>query len=236
MPSINLMNKKIQDKIQHLRKRQEEMEESIVDALQSQKVIFEACYQLIQSIYQLTQSIPEEEITISGKVVQLIAGDKETLKLNKTFGKIYNIPKIDLQKSQETMQTIAYKLLTLQNDEKLRGCKQNGVQKLKTIKLNKDEIITIKEVNAQVYNMAISNEGDVIISSKDCVLKQYTKDRNIKSYQSFSPLKTLGIHINKNNEIVVGLTESETFKDCDKTSELKVILLNQYEKERITDK
>lgn len=93
------MNKKIQDKIQHLRKRQEEMEESIVDTLQSQKVIFEACYQLIQSIYQLTQSIPEEEITISGKVVQLIAGDKETLKLNKTCGKIYNIPKIDLQKS-----------------------------------------------------------------------------------------------------------------------------------------
>lgn len=57
----------------------------------------------------------------------------------------------------------------------------------------------------------------------------YAKDGKIRRYLSLSPLKILGKHINNYNEILVGLTGSETFRERCTKSKRKVILLKQYE-------
>ncbi|CAC5411532.1 unnamed protein product [Mytilus coruscus] len=101
--------------------------------------------------------------------------------------------------------------------------------KLEAVKFEDDNIIIQKEVEVKVFDMAIQQNGDLIISSLENDLKLYNNG-DVKSFKSFSPLKTAGVHINKHNQILVGLFESPTPDNPSAkrvSKHTKVVVMNQ---------
>lgn len=211
---------KLQERLQELHKLQGEMQEYVNTALLSRNAmdIFETCNKLdtiIPSKYN------QEKPCVSVKFIP-----REILSMY--FGKIYHISDVEIMKSYDTNLTRIYKILTLQNGETLIGGRMNDIYKMQALHIEKDEAKILNQKQFYLSDMGLLKNGNVIISSMDSDISIYTRDGQIKSYQSFSPLKTLGIHVNKNNEILVGLTESIHFQWKNADKERKVICLNQY--------
>lgn len=60
----------------------------------------------------------------------------------------------------------------------------------------------------QVYDMAVTQNGDILVSKQESELKLLKAIETIETFHSFTPFKTFDIHVNKENEILVGLAIS----------------------------
>lgn len=70
-------------------------------------------------------------------------------------------------------------------------------------------------------------DGDLLISSMQQDLKLHTKDGKIKICKTFAPLYTLGVHVNKQNEIFVELSDSVDLLKPTEDSVRKVEQINK---------
>ncbi|CAC5358160.1 unnamed protein product [Mytilus coruscus] len=90
------------------------------------------------------------------------------------------------------------------------------------------EIFVEQELSkTKVFDMDIMPNGNILLSIQECELK-LLKGKEIidhASFHSFSPLKTFGIHVNKNNEIIVGISAGFPSED-QKTKRGKIVVLN----------
>lgn len=74
--------------------------------------------------------------------------------------------------------------------------------------------------------MVMMDDDDLVISTKNENLLFYTKDGTLKTFKSFSPLKTLEVLIKEQNKQFVGLIDSDDI-DSKPESVRKIIILNQ---------
>ncbi|VDI32841.1 tripartite motif-containing protein 2/3 [Mytilus galloprovincialis] len=65
-----------------------------------------------------------------------------------------------------------------------------------------------KEVNMKVYDMAKTMDGRILVSAEVFDLKIYSIDKKLVKFVSFAPLKTIGVHVTKDNKIIVGLIKN----------------------------
>ncbi|CAC5419069.1 unnamed protein product [Mytilus coruscus] len=90
------------------------------------------------------------------------------------------------------------------------------------------EIFVEQELSkTKVFDMDIMANGNILLSIQECELK-LLKGKEIidhASFHSFSPLKTFGIHVSKNNEIIVGISAGFPGED-QKTKRGKIVVLN----------
>jgi hypothetical protein len=93
-----------------------------------------------------------------------------------------------------------------------------------------DKIQTSKEIPAQIYDMTLTKNNDILISVSSDV-KLITQTGQIKPFISVSPLITTGIHVTHNNDIILGVMEEDTFKLTDKSCR-KIIVFGENKKEK----
>ena len=75
--------------------------------------------------------------------------------------------------------------------------------------------------------MARQQNGDLILSTRNHNLRQYTRNGKGNYFKSFSPFKTLGVHVSTNDQILVGLVESHGFTRPTRYSVRRVVVMNQ---------
>ncbi|CAC5358161.1 unnamed protein product [Mytilus coruscus] len=80
--------------------------------------------------------------------------------------------------------------------------------------------------NTRAYDMGKMQNGDIIISVQESQLKMYKEKDTIENFHSFYPLKTFGIHVNKDNEILVGISSGLPEKEEEIPKPGKIAVLN----------
>jgi hypothetical protein len=96
-----------------------------------------------------------------------------------------------------------------------------------------DKIQTIKDIPVQIYDMTLTKSNDILISSiNSSDVKLITQSGQVKPFLSVSPLKTTGIHVTHNNDIILGVMEDgDTYKLTDKSCR-KIIVFGENKKEK----
>ncbi|CAC5419067.1 TRIM66 [Mytilus coruscus] len=131
-----------------------------------------------------------------------------------------------LKKSYQTHLKGIQKVLLLDNNEALIWSENNE----DVIKVQFDNTIDIKVLkaipNTRAYDMGKIQNGDIIISVQESQLKMYREKDTIENFHSFYPLKTFGIHVNKYNEILVGISTGLPDKEEEIPKPGKIVVLN----------
>ncbi|CAC5364496.1 unnamed protein product [Mytilus coruscus] len=72
-----------------------------------------------------------------------------------------------------------------------------------------DTMKTVKDISVDVLDMSLTDNNDVLLSSYGStdVSLLSTKNGEIKSFLSMSPLYPLGIYVTKYNEVILGVKE-----------------------------
>ncbi|CAG2201039.1 unnamed protein product [Mytilus edulis] len=100
---------------------------------------------------------------------------------------------------------------------------------LQSIQFEKSEIKVEQEISkTKVFDMDIMPNGDILLSVEECELK-LLKENEIAEhapFHSFSPLKTFGVHINRENEIIVGISAGFPTEKDEVSKPGKIVVLN----------
>jgi hypothetical protein len=95
-----------------------------------------------------------------------------------------------------------------------------------------DNIKTIKEIHVNIYDMARTQSNDLLLSiNRNSKVKLLKKSGQMNLFLSLAPLITTGIHVNNNNDIILGVVEEYTYKPTD-TSCRKIIVFGENKKEK----
>lgn len=144
-------------------------------------------------------------------------------KVREIFGDIYKIPELKLVNTYQTELKCVGNIINRNKDEKIISSYVSD--KLQRVRFDNDTMTVIKEEDIKVFDMALMGNGDVVISVISELII-YTKEGTIQPYKSFKPLYTWGVHVNRHNEVLVGLIESDFFT-VTADSIRKVVVLNQ---------
>ncbi|CAC5419050.1 unnamed protein product [Mytilus coruscus] len=165
---------------------------------------------------------------------------KENLKIiSNLFGSLQNtklpkvLPQVNLNviKSYTTDQNMVLRVLIM--DDKKAWISNHLTSTLRKINID-DTIKTVKDISVEVCNMTLTVNNDVLLSLVDStgVSLLTTKSGEIKPILSVSSLLTLGIHVTKHNEIILGVTErGGTYNLTDKSCR-KVIIFEMGGKQK----
>ncbi|CAG2222102.1 unnamed protein product [Mytilus edulis] len=116
-------------------------------------------------------------------------------------------PGFKLVKTYETSLRGFTKILPLNNNQAIISCwKDEVLQKVSFGKHNMTVETNYPKI--KVDDIAVMKNGDILLSKQESELKLLCEKGAIESFHSFSPFKTFGIHVNNENDIVVGLASS----------------------------
>ncbi|CAG2201038.1 unnamed protein product [Mytilus edulis] len=121
----------------------------------------------------------------------------------------------------------AKKVLTLDNNQALIASEKDKI--VQKIQFDNEDIKVLKTLpETTVYDMAKLDNGDILISFQENQLNIFReKNETIELFYSFSPLlKTFGIHVNEENEILVGLSAGFPDEEDKITKPGKIAVLN----------
>lgn len=159
------------------------------------------------------------------KFIQGNISKKVSSQLTAELGSLLTVPDFELINTYQTELCHVENILHNANENYYISCWKD--EKLQEVRFQDGKIEIGKSNKIKVYNMARQQNGDLIISSGESDLKLFSNDGQSKTLKCFSPLKTLGIHVNKSNQIIVGLSESDYFTDPTKESVRKFVIINQ---------
>ncbi|XP_063412564.1 tripartite motif-containing protein 54-like [Mytilus trossulus] len=218
-PSENM----IKTELSSLTSIQDELEtrrNNINQVLQSQQVA-----EIFSTSKTLEKSLPKYSAkTINHNKSKFIPTKMQGRIGSQMLGDLYTVPDFDLMDTyQSEVKTVSCLLLSSDNNAFI-GSYQN--EKLQNIKLENHNIKVEKEVKIPVYDMIWRNNGEILLSTTESDLKLYTKDGQLQTFQSFSPLQTLGVHLTRDNKIIVGLTDSFVMTATE-DSIRKLVVMNQ---------
>lgn len=172
---------------------------------------------------------PYEEIPLSfpngvaHKKYKFILGDFNDFKVKEMLGHVFDTTKLKKVRSYQTNLKTVTKMVCSGNNAKLIASYRSNCIQVVTFN-ESDKMAVQRIVNIKVFDMAVNGIGDIIFSTLDKKLKIFTKDGMMKPYKSFPGFLTLGIHVNKYNEVFVGLSESGSLV-LKKDSIRKVVVL-----------
>jgi hypothetical protein len=94
-----------------------------------------------------------------------------------------------------------------------------------------DQIITIKEIPLEIFDMALTKRNDILLSICDSSeVKLLTNAEEIKSFISVAPLQPTGIHLTNNNDIILGVMDKGDIYKLTDTSCRKIIVFGENNK------
>ncbi|XP_063426672.1 uncharacterized protein LOC134710297 [Mytilus trossulus] len=149
---------------------------------------------------------------------------QEKLGRQSVLGDLYTIPDLELIDSYQSVIQNVTNILFYSDNCAFVGSYSS--QKLQKIIFGNHRIKVQREIKIKVYDMAKTRDGEILVSSEESEIKLHTKDGQLKTFKSFSPLKTLGIHITKDHKIIIGLTESLKIP-ATKDSIRTLVIMNQ---------
>ncbi|XP_052079043.1 E3 ubiquitin-protein ligase TRIM71-like [Mytilus californianus] len=195
----------IKTELSAMTKKEDELEtrmSNINQALQSHHVA-----DILSTSKTLDTSSPKYSVKqIKQKKSKFIPSNLQVNIGSKMFGGLYTVPDFELIDTyQSDVENVTGILLSSDNNAFIGSYYHKNIQK---IKIENHNIKVEKEVQITVCDMALTKDGEILASSTESALKLYTKDGQLNTFKSFSPLKTLGVHVTKDNKIIVGLTES----------------------------
>jgi len=95
------------------------------------------------------------------------------------------------------------------------------------------KIKTIKEINTKIYDMALTKNNDILISTSNTSdIKLLTKSGQIKPFLSLAPLLPTGIHVTNNNDIILGVVDDGDTSNMTDKSCRKIIVLEDNKEEK----
>ncbi|VDI17079.1 Hypothetical predicted protein [Mytilus galloprovincialis] len=122
------------------------------------------------------------------------------------IGDLYTVPDMELIETYKSDLVNVTKILVCDDNTALIG--SSAGEKLQKVKFENHKIKIVREFKIQIFDMAWINDEELLVSSRKYDLKIYHEDGQLKTYKSFSPLKTSCVHVTKNSKIIVGVSES----------------------------
>ncbi|CAC5394310.1 TRIM71 [Mytilus coruscus] len=162
-------------------------------------------YHQVADIFSPLTKYPVKKIKHNG--VKFIPGNMhKKLGSQSVLGDLNIVPDLELIHSyQSAIQNVTNIIFSSDNCAFIGSYSS---QKLQKVKFENHRIKVEREIKIKIYDMAKTRDGEILVSSEGSEIKLYTKDGQLNTFKSFSPLKTLGIHITKDHKIIIGLTES----------------------------
>ncbi|XP_076099672.1 uncharacterized protein LOC143069100 [Mytilus galloprovincialis] len=201
---------KIKTEMSDIQKNIEDLvtrEESLKKTLQSHQAS-----EVFSSRKTLDKNLPSKSMqTINCLILntKFISGNitKELNTRPRIFGDIILVPDVELFRTIQSDFRNVLDILNCDNNLTFIACHtERKLQKVKFEK-NNNKLTVEEEFSINVRNMAKLKNDEILLATGESDIKVYSVDKKFKSYKSFSPLKTISIHVSKNNEIYVGLSE-----------------------------
>ncbi|VDI33927.1 Hypothetical predicted protein [Mytilus galloprovincialis] len=174
-----------------------------------------------------------------GETKDFIPTNEDVKTISNLFGLLQKtklptgLPRINLNvtKSYTTDQYVVERTLIL--DDKTAWISNCNKSSLYNINIG-DTIKTVEDVSVQVYDMSLTGNNDVFLSlfNKTVISLLTTKTGEIKPFLSVSPLISLGIHVTKHNEIILGVSDRGDAYNLTDESCRKVIIFEMDGKQK----
>lgn len=124
-------------------------------------------------------------------------------------GDFYTVPKMELLYTyQSNSESVTNIICCSDNNAFIGSFNKHDKQKLQKVKFENRKTNVEIEILIMTYDIAMTQDGEILVSSGGSDLRLNNENGRLKTFMSFSPLKTLSVHITKDNKIIVGLTES----------------------------
>ncbi|CAC5390688.1 TRIM45 [Mytilus coruscus] len=142
------------------------------------------------------------------------------------FGDLYAVPDLELITTYQSDFPNVLDILNCDSNTTFIACYNAG--KIQKARFEKNSMKVEEVFKISIRNMAKLKNDDILLATGESDIKVYSIDKQFKSFRSFSPLKTISIHVSKNNEIFVGLTECHPVTyPATEDSVRRVVVLNQ---------
>ncbi|XP_071150178.1 uncharacterized protein [Mytilus edulis] len=175
---------------------------NLIQVLQSHQVIdiFSTSKTLDKSLQKYSVKQMKQNKT------KFISSNMQVKTRSHMLGDLYTIPELELIDTyQSDVEKPPCILLSGDNTAFIGSSIDKKLQKI-TFENNNSKVE--KEVPIGVFDISLTKDGDILMSLKESDLKLYTTNGQLKTFKSFSQLKTLGVHVTKDNKLLVGLRES----------------------------
>ncbi|CAC5410507.1 unnamed protein product [Mytilus coruscus] len=196
---------------------------NLIQVLQSHQVA-----DIFSTSKNLVRSLPEYSIKqIKPNKAKFIPVNMQVKLGSQMFGDLYSVPDFEVIDTYlSDKRSVTNIILFCDDNSAFIGSFSS--QTLQKVKFENHNIKVEREFQKAVFDMAWSKDGEILVSSAESDLHLYTKDEQLKTLKSFSPLRTLGVHVTKDNKIIVSLVESfpvifPTPTDCIS----KLVVMNQ---------
>ncbi|XP_071160541.1 E3 ubiquitin-protein ligase TRIM71-like [Mytilus edulis] len=142
------------------------------------------------------------------------------------FGDLYEVPDLQLVREYHSEIINIWNILNCDSNEAFIASYTGG--KLQKVIFEGNNIKVEEDFSINVLNMAKQGNNGIILSTGESDLQVYSIDKQFKPFKSFSPLKSISIHVSKNNRIFVGLVEDFPITyPATEDSVRRVVVLNQ---------
>ncbi|XP_063425558.1 uncharacterized protein LOC134709320 [Mytilus trossulus] len=144
----------------------------------------------------------------------------------KVFGDLYEVPDLQLVREYHSDIINIWNILNCDSNEAFIASYTGG--KLQKVIFEGNNIKVEEDFSMSVLNMAKLGNNGILLSTGESDLQVYSIDKQFKLFKSFSPLKSISVHVSKNNRIFVGLVEDFPFTyPATEDSVRRVVVLNQ---------
>ncbi|CAG2208028.1 unnamed protein product [Mytilus edulis] len=119
------------------------------------------------------------------------------------------------------------KLILMDNSKAVIASYKDEI--LQRIQFEKSELKVEQEMsNTKIFDMDIMQNGDILLSVEECELKLFKENEIAEHapFHPFSPLKTFGVHVNRENEIIVGISAGFPNEKDEVSKPGKIVVLN----------
>ncbi|XP_052058447.1 uncharacterized protein LOC127698803 [Mytilus californianus] len=220
---------KIKTELSAAQKTEEDLiarEENLKKTLQSHQAS-----EIFSSRKKLDKTLPkksEERINCDILKTKFISGnifEKQNTR-STIFGDLYAVPDLELVSTYQSDLRNVLDILNCDNKTAFIACYTE--KKLQKVKFEENNIKVEENLSISVLTMAKLNNNDILLSTGESELQVYSIDKQFKTFKSFSPLKSVSVHVSKNNKIFVGLTASYPVTyPATEDSVGRVVVLNQ---------
>ncbi|VDI72196.1 Hypothetical predicted protein [Mytilus galloprovincialis] len=223
-PTENMIKLELSD----IQKNNEDLlqrEDSLKKVLQSHKAS-----EIFSSRTMLNKNLPTKSVeTINCNILKTKFVSGKIFKkqnIGKTlFGNLYEVPDLELVREYHSEIINIWNILNCDSNKALIASYTGG--KLQKVLFDGNKIKVEEDFSISVLNMAKLGNDEILLSTGESDLQVYSIDRQFKPFKSFSPLKSISVHVSQTNRIFVGLVECFpiTFP-AKKDSVRRVVVLN----------
>ncbi|XP_063448098.1 uncharacterized protein LOC134727647 [Mytilus trossulus] len=122
------------------------------------------------------------------------------------LGDLYSVPDFEVIKHYQSKNKSVTNITFCEDDTAFIASFASS--KLQKVKFDNDRIKVETDIKIIVNDMEKTQDGELLVSYGEGDILLYTKDGTLKTFMTFTPLRTLGIHLTKNGKIIVGLSDS----------------------------